>query len=88
MTRHFTYKSLEEIALEAEWRAPHVRFETDRERVRKVLASPVQIGNRHVGNSLAIHPMEGCDGTLEGHPDELVYRFATEGSSQASPDDR
>ncbi len=74
MTRHFTYKSLEEIALEAEWRAPHVRFESNRERVRKILGSPVQIGDRRVGNSLAIHPMEGCDGTLDGRPAELTWR--------------
>src|SRR6185437_14889440 len=27
-----------------------------------------------VGNRLAIHPMEGCDGTLDGAPDELTFR--------------
>ena len=74
MIRHFTYKSLEEISLEAEWRAPHVRFESDRGRVRGILGSPVQIGDRRVGNSLAIHPMEGCDGTLDGRPGELTWR--------------
>ncbi|MBI4529925.1 MAG: NADH:flavin oxidoreductase, partial [Candidatus Latescibacteria bacterium] len=35
---------------------------------------PVQIGPLTVGNSLAIHPMEGCDGTLDGKPDTLTYR--------------
>jgi len=35
---------------------------------------PVQIGPLTVGNSLAIHPMEGCDGTLTGKPDTLTYR--------------
>ncbi len=30
--------------------------------------------NRTVGNRFAIHPMEGCDGTLDGAPDELTFR--------------
>jgi 2,4-dienoyl-CoA reductase-like NADH-dependent reductase (Old Yellow Enzyme family) len=32
------------------------------------------VGDVKVGNSLAIHPMEGCDGTLDGRPDELTWR--------------
>ena len=32
------------------------------------------IGTRLCGNRLAIQPMEGCDGTLDGRPDELTYR--------------
>jgi hypothetical protein len=35
---------------------------------------PLSIGNRTVGNRFAIHPMEGCDGTLDGAPDELTFR--------------
>jgi 2,4-dienoyl-CoA reductase-like NADH-dependent reductase (Old Yellow Enzyme family) len=35
---------------------------------------PVRIGPLAAGNSLAIHPMEGCDGRLDGKPDELTYR--------------
>ena len=26
------------------------------------------------GNALCVQPMEGCDGTLDGEPDELTYR--------------
>jgi 2,4-dienoyl-CoA reductase-like NADH-dependent reductase (Old Yellow Enzyme family) len=35
---------------------------------------PLTIANRTVGNRFAIHPMEGCDGTLDGRPDELTFR--------------
>lgn len=38
------------------------------------LLKPVQVGGRTVGNRLAIHPMEGCDGELDGRPGELTYR--------------
>jgi NADPH2 dehydrogenase len=34
----------------------------------------VAMGPLRAGNSLCIQPMEGCDGTLEGEPDELTYR--------------
>jgi len=33
-----------------------------------------RVGNRVVGNRLVVQPMEGCDGTLEGEPDELTFR--------------
>ncbi len=47
-----------------------IRFE------REIEASlrPLSIAHRTVGNRFAIHPMEGCDGTLEGAPDELTFR--------------
>jgi len=38
------------------------------------LFHPVTVGPLRVGNALCIHPMEGCDGTLDGHPDKLTYR--------------
>ena len=72
--RRFSYKSVEEIARDAATIAPEVRFEPDREKVRATLARPVRIGARHIGNSLAIHPMEGCDGDLDGRPGELTWR--------------
>jgi len=34
----------------------------------------VRVGRFVVGNSLAIHPMEGCDGELAGRPGELTAR--------------
>lgn len=38
------------------------------------LFRPVSIGNLRAGNSFCIQPMEGCDGTLDGRPDELTFR--------------
>jgi len=72
--RRFTYKSLEEISAAANELAPHIRFEADPARVRSILARPVAIGDRQIGNSLAIHPMEGCDGEPDGRPGELTWR--------------
>ena len=39
-----------------------------------ILAQPVPFGDRVIPNSLAIHPMEGCDGDSEGRPSELTVR--------------
>ena len=45
---------------------------------------PGRIGHRTVGNRYVIHPMEGCDGTLDGRPDGITYhrwgRFARGGA--------
>jgi len=38
------------------------------------LARRVRIGHKTTPNSLAIHPMEGCDGTADGRPGELTLR--------------
>ena len=49
-----------------------------------VLAEPVQVGDLVVPNSLAIHPMEGCDGDELGRPGPLTVRryerYATGGA--------
>lgn len=37
-------------------------------------AEPLQIGGKTVPNRLAVHPMEGCDATTDGRPDELTVR--------------
>ena len=39
-----------------------------------VLANPVHAGKLLIPNSLAIHPMEGCDGDSQGRPGELTLR--------------
>lgn len=39
-----------------------------------ILSRPVKIKGVTTKNSLAVHPMEGFDGTLDGAPDELTYR--------------
>ncbi len=49
-------------------------FEEDPARVREILARPVPVGRFTVGNSIANHPMEGCDGEIDGRPGELTRR--------------
>jgi len=39
-----------------------------------ILAEPVQVGELLVPNSLAVHPMEGCDGDSAGRPSKLTFR--------------
>ncbi|MBX5493768.1 MAG: NADH:flavin oxidoreductase [Bryobacteraceae bacterium] len=73
--RHFQYKTLSELRRSAEaLGATHVRFEDDPQKVREILTRRVQVGSRCAGNSMAIHPMEGCDGELDGRPGELTWR--------------
>ena len=73
--KHFTYKTLSELQHGAEAAgASHVRFEENPENIKSILARKVRVGNFTVGNSIAVHPMEGCDATLDGHPGELTYR--------------
>ena len=38
------------------------------------LAKPVKVAGRAIPNSMIVQPMEGCDGTGEGAPDELTFR--------------
>src|SRR5206468_4645572 len=38
------------------------------------LFQPAAVGPLVAGNRLCIQPMEGCDGTLDGRPDELTFR--------------
>jgi len=41
---------------------------------RSVLAEPLQVEGRQIGNRFCIHAMGGMDGTLDGRPTELVTR--------------
>lgn len=68
--RYFRYRSLEEVHEEVGRLGLDISLETD----LKAVWRPVQIGRLRSGNSLAVHPMEGCDGTLDGRPDELTFR--------------
>jgi NADPH2 dehydrogenase len=73
--RHFVYKTLDELQRAAdEVGAAHVRFIASPADVRSLLARPVRVGPLTVGNSIAIQPMEGCDGTPDGAPGELTWR--------------
>lgn len=73
--KHFTYKSLNELQHAAEsLGATHVAFEHSPARIRETLARKVRVGSITAGNAMAVHPMEGCDSTLDGRPDELTIR--------------
>jgi 2,4-dienoyl-CoA reductase (NADPH2) len=39
-----------------------------------ILSKPVKIGKLVIPNSLAVHPMEGCDGDSQGRPGKLTLR--------------
>jgi len=39
-----------------------------------VLLQPLQAGSLAIPNALAIHPIEGCDGSDDGAPQELTFR--------------
>lgn len=70
MARYFKFKSAEDLAAEAVRLGVELSLSDD----LSSLFTPVTVGSRTVGNRLAVQPMEGCDGTREGHPDELTYR--------------
>jgi 2,4-dienoyl-CoA reductase-like NADH-dependent reductase (Old Yellow Enzyme family) len=70
VSRDFKYKTAQALADDARARGLSVRLQSD----LSSLAQPITIGGRRVGNRLAIHPMEGCDGTLDGAPGELTLR--------------
>lgn len=73
--RHFIYRNLEQLAHAAgELGLKHVRFEADPANLRDVFRRSVQAGHFRIGNSLCIHPMEGCDSDLDGRPSDLTRR--------------
>jgi 2,4-dienoyl-CoA reductase-like NADH-dependent reductase (Old Yellow Enzyme family) len=70
MARYFKFHTVDDIRAEVERLGLSLRFRDD----FTPLFRPVRIGDLTVGNSLCVQPMEGCDGTLEGRPDELTVR--------------
>jgi hypothetical protein len=70
MARYFKFHSLAELEAECQRLGLGLRFRDD----LSPLFRPVAIGPLRAGNALCIQPMEGCDGTREGRPDELTFR--------------
>jgi 2,4-dienoyl-CoA reductase-like NADH-dependent reductase (Old Yellow Enzyme family) len=70
MAHFFKFHSLADI--ESACRQLHLdlRFSED----LAPLFRPARLGPLQAGNSLCVQPMEGCDGTLDGRPDELTLR--------------
>jgi NADPH2 dehydrogenase len=77
----FHYRSLEELRDDIARRGLALRLSDD----ASFLSQRVTIGRHTAGNRLAIHPMEGCDGNLDGTPGPLTFRrwrrFAEGGAS-------
>src|SRR4051812_42045576 len=69
-SRFFPYKSSQALTEEAVRMGLKVELEGDLSPLR----APLQVGAMRVGNRLAIQPMEGCDGELDGNPGELTLR--------------
>jgi 2,4-dienoyl-CoA reductase-like NADH-dependent reductase (Old Yellow Enzyme family) len=70
MARFFKYKSVADLEAENARLGIDLRFTDD----LSPLSQPVAVGSRTVGNRWCIHPMEGCDGELDGTPGELTFR--------------
>jgi NADPH2 dehydrogenase len=70
MARYFKYKSPGELIADASELGCHLEVAETLDPLFKA----VSVGGLKVGNRLCIQPMEGCDGTLAGLPDELTFR--------------
>jgi 2,4-dienoyl-CoA reductase-like NADH-dependent reductase (Old Yellow Enzyme family) len=70
LARYFKFRTVEELDAECRQLGLDLRFSDD----LSPLFRPVAVGPLRAGNSLCIQPMEGCDGTLDGRPDELTFR--------------
>lgn len=66
----FHYKSIDEIRAEAEKEQVVLPFSEN----TAILKDPVTVDGLTFPNRIAIQPMEGCDGTADGKPDELTLR--------------
>lgn len=68
--KEFNYKSLDEIIKDVKSNNMQIGFSENFEIFKK----QVKVNNIVIPNSLAIHPMEGCDGEGDGSPGELTKR--------------
>jgi 2,4-dienoyl-CoA reductase-like NADH-dependent reductase (Old Yellow Enzyme family) len=68
--REFSFNSLEELISESQSLGLKLHFSNNIE----LLKRKVDIGGFTAPNSMAIHPMEGCDGERNGSPGELTKR--------------
>jgi len=66
----FRYRSLDELRADIDERGIAISLEGD----ATALAVPLRVGALRLANRLAVHPMEGCDGNLDGTPGELTFR--------------
>jgi 2,4-dienoyl-CoA reductase-like NADH-dependent reductase (Old Yellow Enzyme family) len=67
---YFHYRALDDLRTDIDARGIGVELA---DRYARVL-EPVRIGPLMAANRMAVHPMEGCDGNLDGTPGELTFR--------------
>jgi NADPH2 dehydrogenase len=70
VSRYFKYKTSQALVADAQRLGLEIPISTD----LSPLLEPITVGGRLVGNRLAIQPMEGCDGQLDGAPGDLTFR--------------
>ncbi|MFO0890654.1 MAG: NADH:flavin oxidoreductase [Isosphaeraceae bacterium] len=70
MARYFHYKTGQALREDAS----RLGLDLELDRDLAPLRAPARVGGQVVGNRLAIQPMEGCDGHLDGTPGELTLR--------------
>lgn len=70
MARYYKYKSADDLVADALELGHKIDVSDD----FSPLFRPVTFGGLEAENRLAIQPMEGCDCTPDGHPDELTFR--------------
>ncbi|MBE6757735.1 MAG: flavin oxidoreductase/NADH oxidase [Ruminococcaceae bacterium] len=79
--REFHYTSINDVQAEAAALGVALPLSEN----TAVLKKPLAVGGVTLPNRLAIQPMEGCDGTADGAPDELTLRryrrFAASGAA-------
>ncbi|HOM42715.1 MAG: hypothetical protein PHE70_03600 [Tepidanaerobacteraceae bacterium] len=66
----FNFSSYEELKRKIDELGVNIKLTHD----LSPLLKPVKIGGKTAPNSMAILPMEGCDGNPDGSPSELVHR--------------
>jgi 2,4-dienoyl-CoA reductase-like NADH-dependent reductase (Old Yellow Enzyme family) len=67
---YFHYRALDELRDDITTRGHDIEFADD----ASALAAPMDAGPLRLANRIAVHPMEGCDGNLDGTPGELTFR--------------
>jgi 2,4-dienoyl-CoA reductase-like NADH-dependent reductase (Old Yellow Enzyme family) len=70
VSHYFRYKTRQALQDDALRMGLEIELDEDLSPLRE----PAVVGHRRVGNRLAIQPMEGCDGNLDGTPGELTLR--------------
>jgi 2,4-dienoyl-CoA reductase-like NADH-dependent reductase (Old Yellow Enzyme family) len=70
VARYFKFRSVEDLEAECRRLGLDLHFSGD----FSPLFRSAAVGPLRAGNALCVQPMEGCDGTPDGRPDELTYR--------------